>query len=61
MRGKSRGGASIERMVPMPENIHIARKSDLLNTSMGSIGSNGFSSNNDSLLLKLKQQEKLKE
>jgi hypothetical protein len=58
MRGKSRGGASIERMVPMPENIHIGRKSDLLNTSLGS---NGFSSNNDSLLLKLKQQEKLKE
>ena len=42
----------------MPENIHIGRKSDLLNSS---IGSGGFSSQNDSLLTKLKQQEKLKE
>jgi hypothetical protein len=47
MRGKSRGAGSIDRQVPMPDNIHIGRKSDLLNTS---IGSSGFSSNNDGLL-----------
>lgn len=58
MRGKSRGGGSIDRQVPMPENILIGRKSDLLNSSIGSVG---FQSNNDSLLLKLKQQEKFKE
>jgi hypothetical protein len=42
----------------MPPNVHIGRASDLLNTSLGS---SGFTSQNDSLLAKLKQQEKFKE
>ena len=50
----------------MTQNRERGRASDVLNQSVGSFGSgsngaNSFTANNDNLLAKLKQQEKLKE